>query len=569
MAFFAGLACGGPASLLGHTMARLKKVLVVGGGTAGWLAACYLAKALNAADPRSVQVHLVESPDIGLLGVGEATFPSIRGTLAAIGLDERRFLVGATATYKQGIHYRHWVRPPGAPGASHFFHPFNAPSQRPGGPELLPYWLLGEAPEGMPFAEAVSMQSTLVAHSRAPKRPRDPDYQGPMNHAFHFDAACFARVLAEHGQEALGVVRHVATVERAELDEHGAIARIVTKEEGDLTADLYVDCTGLRSLLIGNVMQSPFRSRADVLFADRAVAMQVPYDATDAPIPSYTISTAQESGWIWDIGLQKRRGIGYVYSSRHTSDERAEEVFRRYAGRTGEGLKALHIKFETGYRPEHWRKNCIAVGLAGGFVEPLESTGIALIELATYLLTHLLPGDTDDFEPAARHFNEMMVARYDRIIDFIKMHYCLSQRRDSLFWVDNADPASIPQSLQDKLAKWKRRPPHRLDFVSDLEMFMTCSWQYVLYGMEFKTDLEAMRSAYPDTEAARREFAMIQQAAARALDDLPDHRGLVEQLCRAYEQQGRAIRYLEASTSFLEGRLQRNQNDSNINAPIG
>jgi Tryptophan halogenase. len=546
MAFFAGLACGGPASLLGHTMARLKKILVVGGGTAGWLAACYLAKALNAADPRSVQVHLVESPDIGLLGVGEATFPSIRGTLAAIGLDERRFLVGATATYKQGIHYRHWVRPPGAPGASHFFHPFNAPSQRPGGPELLPYWLLGEAPEGMPFAEAVSMQSTLVAHSRAPKRPRDPDYQGPMNHAFHFDAACFARVLAEHGQEALGVVRHVATVERAELDEHGAIARIVTKEEGELTADLYVDCTGLRSLLIGNVMQSPFRSRADVLFADRAVAMQVPYDAVDAPVPSYTISTAQEAGWIWDIGLQKRRGIGYVYSSRHTSDERAEEVFRRYAGRTGEGLKALHIKFETGYRPEHWRKNCVAVGLAGGFVEPLESTGIALIELATYLLTHLLPGDTDDFEPAARHFNEMMVARYDRIIDFIKMHYCLSQRRDSPFWVDNADPASIPQTLQDKLAKWKRRPPHRLDFISDLEMFMTCSWQYVLYGMEFKTDLEALRSAYPDTEAARREFAMIQQAAAQALQDLPDHRTLVEQFCREYGQRAHEIANLEA-----------------------
>lgn len=547
MAFFAGLACGGPASLLGHTMARLKKVLVVGGGTAGWLAACYLAKALNAADPRSVQVHLVESPDIGLLGVGEATFPSIRGTLAAIGLDERRFLVGATATYKQGIHYRHWVRPPGAPGASHFFHPFNAPSQRPGGPELLPYWLLGEAPEGMPFAEAVSMQSSLVAHSRAPKRPRDPDYQGPMNHAFHFDAACFARVLAEHGQEALGVVRHVATVERAELDEHGAIARIVTKEEGDLTADLYVDCTGLRSLLIGNVMQSPFRSRADVLFADRAVAMQVPYDAVDAPIPSYTISTAQEAGWIWDIGLQKRRGIGYVYSSRHTSDERAEEVFRRYAGRTGDGLKALHIKFETGYRPEHWRKNCVAVGLAGGFVEPLESTGIALIELATYLLTHLLPGDTDDFEPAARHFNEMMVARYDRIIDFIKMHYCLSQRRDSPFWIDNADPASIPQTLQDKLAKWTLRPPHRLDFVSDLEMFMTCSWQYVLYGMEFKTDLEAMRSAYPDVEAARREFAMIQQAAAQALQDLPDHRTLVEQFCREYGQRAHEIANLAAS----------------------
>ncbi len=297
-----------------------------------------------------------------------------------------------------------------------------------------------------------------------------------------------------------------------------------------------MDCTGLRGALIGNVMQSPFRSRADVLFADRAVAMQVPYETPDTPIPSYTISTAQEAGWIWDIGLQKRRGIGYVYSSRHTTDDRAEEVFRRYVGSASEGLKAMHIKFETGYRPEHWRKNCVAVGLAGGFVEPLESTGIALIELATYLLTHLLPGDTDNMESAARHFNEMMVARYDRIIDFIKMHYCLSQRRDSAFWIDNCDAASIPQTLQDKLGKWKLRPPHRLDFVGDLEMFMTASWQYILYGMEFQTDLEPMRHAYPHMEAARQEFAMIQQAATRALGDLPDHRALVEALCREHER---------------------------------
>ncbi len=517
-------------------MARLKKVLIVGGGTAGWLAACYLAKAVNARDPQGVQVHLVESPDIGLLGVGEATFPSIRGTLAAIGLDERRFLVGATATYKQGIHYRHWARPPGTPGADHFFHPFNAPSQRPGGPELLPYWLLGEAPEGMPFADAVSMQTALVDHGRAPKRFKDPDYQGPMNHAFHFDAACFARVLAEHGQEALGVKRHVATVERTDLDEHGAIARVVTRELGELTADLYVDCTGLRGLLIGNVMQSPFKSRADVLFADRAVAMQVPYEKADTPIPSYTISTAQEAGWIWDIGLQKRRGVGYVYSSRHTSDERAEQVFRGYLGAAAVGLKALHLMFETGSRREHGRRTCVAGGLAGGFVEPLESTGIALIELATYLLTHLLPSDTDEMERAARHFNEMMIARYDRIIDFIKMHYCLSQRRDSAFWIDNTDAASIPATLQDKLAQWKHRPPHRLDFISDLEMFLVSSWQYVLYGMEFKTDISAMRSAYPRMEEARQEFRNIQLAASQALQDLPDHRALVERMCQEYRE---------------------------------
>ena len=249
-------------------MARLQSILVVGGGAAGWLVACYLAKHLNAAAPGSIRVALVEAPGIGLLGVGEATFPSIRGTLSAIGLEEGRLLSGANATFKQGIRYDHWVRPPGSAGPASFFHPFSLPSQRPGCPELLPYWLLGGAAGGMQLAQAVTMQYRLVAQGHGPKRASDPDYQGPMNYAYHFDAARVAAVLAEHGQQ-LGVTRHEATVERVELDERGAIASLVTPELGELKADLYVDCTGLRSRLIGGAMQSPFRSRTDVLFVDR------------------------------------------------------------------------------------------------------------------------------------------------------------------------------------------------------------------------------------------------------------------------------------------------------------
>lgn len=525
-------------------MARMQNILVVGGGAAGWLVACYLAKHLNAAAPGSIRVDLVESPGIGLLGVGEATFPSIRGTLSAIGLDEGQLLVGANATFKQGIRYNHWVRPPGSEGPASFFHPFSLPSQRAGSPELLPYWLLGGAPHGMQLADAVTMQSRLVAEGRGPKRASDPDYQGPMNYAYHFDAARVAAVLAEHGQK-LGVKRHEATVERVELDSRGAIARLVTQELGELKADLYVDCTGLRSRLIGGAMQSPFRSRTDVLFVDRAVAMQVPYPRPDTPIACYTIATAQEAGWTWDIGLQQRRGVGYVYSSRHSDATRAEEVIRRHLGAAADGLEPLHIKFETGYRPEHWRANCVGIGLAGGFVEPLESTGIALVELGTYLLTHLLPTDLDQMERAAKHFNAMMCARYERVLDFIKMHYCLTQRRDTAFWIDNTDAASIPETLRDRLAAWRHRPPHRLDFVTDLEMFMPSSWQYVLYGMEFKTDLASMRSSYPRMDEARREFEAIQQVSQHAVRDLPAHRTLVEQMCQAYRQRHGMLREMD------------------------
>jgi tryptophan halogenase len=374
------------------------------------------------------------------------------------------------------------------------------------------------------------MQSTLAERGKAPKRLIDPDYRGPLNHAYHFDAVGFAAVLAEHGQT-LGVRRHLGTVEQVTLDEHGAIAQVVTAEHGAMTADLYVDCTGQAATLIGATLHSPFHPCNDVLFADRAVTLQVPHASADAAIAPYTLSTAQEAGWIWDIALQQRRGVGYVYSSRHSEAARAEATLRRYVGSAGDALQARHLQFQAGHRPEPWRANCVAIGLAGGFLEPLESTGIALIELGAYLLTHLMPGDSADLGYTAAHFNRMMDARYTRIIDFLKMHYCLSQRTDSAFWIDNRHPGSIPQTLKERLALWRHRPPHRLDFVTDLEMFLPASWQYVLYGMEFVTDLEPMRDAYPHMAQAQREFGMIQRAAAQAMCDLPDHRALLDRLC--------------------------------------
>jgi len=509
-------------------MAALHKILIVGGGTAGWLTANYLARTFNVASQQSLQITLVESSDIGILGVGEGTFPSIRGTLSAIGLDEARFLRGATATFKQGIKFVDWVRTPGAPGVDHYFHPFSLPSQRGDSPELLPYWLLGAAP-GTAFAEAVTMQKRVVDASRGPKRSSDNDYQARLNYAYHFDAGKFAALLAEHGRS-LGVEHVIATVDDVELDARGAIARVITREAGALTADLYIDCSGFRAALIGKALGSPFRSAKDTLFVDRAVAIQVPYARADTPIPSYTISTAHEAGWTWDIGLHTRRGVGYVYSTRHTDDTRAEQVLREYIGPAADGLNARVLKFEAGFRPVQWRENCVAVGLSAGFVEPLESTGIGLIEMGAYLIAHLLPAD-GDMTRVAKHFNAVMTTRYERIFDFIKMHYCLSQRRDSQFWIDNVDPAGIPDTLADQLSMWRSRPPHRLDFVTDVEMFLPASWQFILYGMEFKTDLDPMRAMYPRFDAARREFEMIRTMSAHAVADLPDHRALVEQAC--------------------------------------
>jgi tryptophan halogenase len=493
--------------------------LIVGGGSAGWLCAAYLAKMFG----HTKEITLVEAPEIGAIGVGEGSFPSLRATLSALGIPEADFIRESSATFKQGIVFRNWQH-----GNDHYFHPFSLPSQRQGAPELLPYWLQGMA-GNTPFAEAVTMQQRVVDAQRAPKRVGDSDYNGPMNYAYHFDAARFAGLLAKHARS-LGV-RHVQDhVDGVRLGLDGGIASVETREHGPLTADLYVDCSGFRALLIGGALGSPFRSVSDTLFCDTALALQVPYPTPDNPIASATISTAHEAGWTWDIGLQERRGIGYVYSSRHTSDERAEQVLRAYAGPAAESLNVRKIAMRVGYREQHWIKNCVAIGLAGGFLEPLEASGIGLVETAVHMLGALFPHN-GDMAPLARHFNHFMSERYARIVDFIKLHYCLS-RRSEPFWIDNCDPASLSDGLRDKLAMWRCRPPQRMDFATDFEMYPPTSWQYVLYGMGFPKAMPPLPGMEALAAAARQEFANIAAVSARAVADLPDHRAFVRQLCQ-------------------------------------
>ncbi len=516
-------------------MKPVQHVLIVGGGTAGWLTAAYLARTLGCGAPGAVRVTLVEASDIPTIGVGEGSFPSLRGTLAAIGIDEARFVRECHATFKQGIRFEHWVHAPGTPGApgaagaDHYFHPFNQPSQRPDGPELLPYWLLGAAGPGAAFAAAATMQKRVADARHAPKRATDADYLGPMNYAYHFDAGRLATLLAAQART-LGVAHVVGTVERVQQAEDGAIAAVVTREQGALAADLFIDCSGFRAALIGGALGSPLRSAADSLFVDRALALQVPYAQADAAIASYTISTAHEAGWTWDIGLHQRRGVGCVYSSRHCADARAEDLLRAHIGPAAEGLQPRMLKLEVGHREQQWVRNCVAVGLSGGFVEPLEASGVGLVETAAYLIAHLFPFD-GDMAPVARRFNRFMDQRYRRVIDFVKLHYGLTQRRDSAFWRDNTDPAGMSDTLRERLAMWRCRAPHRLDFDTDIEMYPPSSWQYVLYGMEYATDLRPQRGAWPRFEEAQREFATLQQVAQLALADLPTHRRLVQQLC--------------------------------------
>ena len=509
----------------------INSVLVVGGGTAGWMAAAYLARRLGANRPEGVKITLIESSDIGIVGVGEGTFPTVKKLILNLGETEKSFLKACSGTFKQGFEFINWRDAPVNGRNNRYYHPFNLPEATDGGLDLLPYWLMGEFGD-IPFSEAVCLQDRVCDAGRGPKRVDEQPFFGTMNYAYHFDAGKLATWLAQVGL-ANGVTRLLGLVDGVKLDEQGFIASVHSAEHGDLAADLFIDCTGFRGELIGKALGSEYRDVNKHLFNDRALAMQVPYNRPDHPIATATIATAHEAGWTWDIGLHDRRGVGYVYSSSHTDDTRAEEVLRGYIGKGAEPLTAMKLRFRLGYRDQPWVKNCVAIGLAGGFLEPLESTGIAMIDLACEMLADLFPRSGEALETTALTFNRNMVTRYQLAMDFLKIHYGLTKRTDTSFWIDNANRASWSDRMVDLLDMWRTRPPSAYDFTSSLDCFPMTSYRFVLYGMGFKTDLSGRASHHPYAEQAAKEFQRIQIMAGRAASALPDHRVLMDALYAA------------------------------------
>ena len=303
---------------------------------------------------------------------------------------------------------------------------------------LVAGWL---AHGDVPFGMLTCFQPHLCEAGKAPKQFATPEWAAVANYAYHLDAAKLGVFLRRHCVERLGV-RHVSDhMTGVEVHDNGDIAALQTRENGAIAGDLFVDCSGMRALLIGQHYGVEVESQMDVLFNDRAIAIQVPYADPGVEIACQTLSTAQEAGWIWDIGLQARRGIGHVYSSAHTSDDDAEAALRRYivasGGREQDIGAASRISFRSGFRRAPWHRNCVAIGLASGFVEPLEASSLVMVELAAGMLADQMPATRETMDIVARRFNDTFSYRWDRIVDFLKLHYVLSKRDDSDYWRDN------------------------------------------------------------------------------------------------------------------------------------
>ena len=503
----------------------VRHVVILGGGSAGWLTAAVLAAEHDTAVASGLRITLIESPDVATVGVGEGTWPTMRDTLRRTGVRETDFIRACDAAFKQGSKFVHWRE---QVDGDYYHHPFVLP---PGflDTNLVAGWM---ADPDVPFSMLTCFQAHLCEAGKSPKQFSTPEWAAVANYAYHLDAAKLGMFMRTHCVGKLGV-RHVSDhVVGVDSHDNGDIAALRTREHGAIEGDLFIDCSGMRALLIGQHYGVEIESQKGVLFNDRAIATRVPYADPQVEIACQTISTAQEAGWIWDIGLQSRRGIGHVYSSTHTSDEDAEAALRRYIVATGgrepdiETLPKITIR--PGFRRGAWHRNCVAIGLSSGFMEPLEASSLVMVELAAGMLADQMPATREAMDIVSRRYNDTFSYRWDRIVDFLKLHYVLSRRDDSDYWRDNRRAETIPERLQDLLAFWRHQPPSRYDLNRVEEVFPSASYQFILYGMGFRPEPRATTRRMDDVARAEGYFRESADIARRMLAALPVHREMLD-----------------------------------------
>lgn len=517
---------------------QAKRVLILGGGSSGWIAAAYLNAALNRPKKnKRADIILVESPDIPRISVGEATIPNIRHLLSVIGIDEIEFMKATNATFKQSIKYVNWLENDG----SAYHHPFSRHSVFP-----IDYsgrdWAMSD--RSIPFMETTSIQPLICDTGLAPKMLGEWDVGQPLNYAYHMNAQKFADYLRDHSTQR-GVDHLSANVVDVDVKENGNIEAVITKEGDRLEADLFIDCTGFAAILIEKTLGIGFDDCSHWLLCDRAVTMHVPYeDYYWGNVRPYTTATALSTGWVWDIPLSNLRSVGYVHSSKYIDKENAEKELRKYEPHA-KNINARFIDFKVGRRKQAWAKNCIAIGLSGGFIEPLESTGLYLSDLASVMLAEHFP-DGDDWEPLRMRFNRIMSNRFYEILDFINMHYCLTRRHDTEFWREVGKAERIVPRLQAKLDFWKHKAPSAIDFedqcflgqsieglpadlhggdprmpVDTAGLWGFESYETILYGMDFMGD--HYRELYGDKLAETTVPGHIMERLRAIHNKLPSH----------------------------------------------
>ena len=495
---------------------NIERLVIVGGGASGWMAAALFSKLFGP----TLRVELVESDAIGVIGVGEATIPPIQLFNRALGMDEDEFVRATQGTFKLGIEFRDWGRV-----GDRYMHAFGDIGLPLGLAAFHHHWLRSRH-EG--HEAGLWRYSLNHAAAQAQRFDRIERIEGTplagLRYAFHFDAALYARHLRAYS-ERHGVVRSEGEVTRVNLRAADGFIESLSLASGEtVSGELFIDCTGLRGLLIAEAMGVGFESWSQWLRCDRALA--VPSEAT-RPLAPYTQATARQAGWQWRIPLQHRTGNGHVYASDYLSDDEAHAILMRNLDGAPLAEPRL-IRFQTGRRKRFWHKNCVAVGLAAGFMEPLESTSIHLAQMALTRLVQLFP-DRRFATANIDEFNRQTTFEHERIRDFLVLHYHANERDDSPFWKDCRETPPPPE-LERKMALFRSSGQvHRIAH----ELFSDAGWLQVMLGQHVEPEAYHAMADVPSPEQLNQFLQGLLRAVHGTVATLPSHASFIEKHCAA------------------------------------
>ena len=498
-----------------HVPAQIRRIVVVGGGTAGWMCAMTLAQALL---PKGVEIEVLESPAVGIIGVGEGSTPWLRGFFDSLGIEEAEWMPACHATYKCGITFENWST---KPGFESYFHPFASMLDN-----LTMTQFVHNAQTRQNGVDVYAhpdrffIASKLAEQSLAPK----PAQNFPFDvwYGYHFDAVLLGQFLQKKAIER-GVKYKACHIKQVRQHENGDIASVRTDADEEIAADFFIDCSGFAALLIQQTLKTPFVSFSNNLFNDAAVAMPTPIGDD---IPPQTISTALKNGWAWKIPLTQRYGNGYVYSSAHCSAGEAERELREHLGLLDADVQARHLKMKIGRVTKHWNRNCVAVGLSQGFIEPLEATALLFIQRTiSSLVESLEAGDLS--EAAQERFNQGVNEHFEGTRDYIVTHYRTNSRTDTDYWRANATNSNISDALLELYRLWMSgksivRAVGQQELGKGYPVF---SWYCIMSGMGIFPDADALRA--PTRKEARYKMSEIDNLLERSAKNFPRHRDLL------------------------------------------
>jgi len=495
----------------------IRKIVIVGGGTAGWMVAAALSRLLKS---KEIQIRLIESEQIGTVGVGEATIPHILYFNRLLGLKEDDFVRKTNATFKLGIEFNDW----GHLGERyiHSFGPYGLSME---GLHFHHFWLRHARNGNVPPIDDYNLQ-ILAADAGKFQRPINLANSplSTITYAFQFDASLYAKFMQEFA-ESLGVIRTEGKIETVQQNSETGFVESVTTETGDTyDGELFIDCSGFRGLLIEQALETGYRDWSNFLPCNRAVAQAS--ENVGEPRP-YTQATAKSAGWQWRIPLQSRTGNGHVYCSDYMSDEAALDILQQ--GMEGAPIgEPNFLRFKTGMRRKTWNKNVISLGLAAGFLEPLESTSIHLIQTAIARLMTNFP-DKHFNQPDIDYYNQRTQLEYEQVRDFLILHYCVTDRDDSLFW-NYCRTMALPDSLKERIAIYKENA--RL-YRHDNEIFGENSWFAVMHGQGLVPKrYHPLANMLPNDELNQR-MSQVHNTWAKCLESMPSHQDFIDANCRA------------------------------------